>query len=114
MLTKKNDIAMFQEIVQRIHIEENLITYISEIVHTTRNHPSLYLGASTRASLAILTSAKAFAVINNRDFVTPDDIQFVSEAVLNHRIGLHAEKEMEGISEESVINQIIMGIEIPR
>ena len=113
VLTKKT-IKEYQDLVQSIHVEENIIDYIAEIVHTTRNHPALFLGASTRASLAILTSSKAFAVINGRDFVTPDDIQFVASSVLNHRIGLHAEKEMEGISEEDIVDQIIKNIEVPR
>ena len=113
VLTKEN-VKSFQELVQKVHVEKNLMEYISTIVHNTREHSSLYLGASPRASLSILTSSKAFAIINNRDFVTPDDIQFVSEAVLNHRIGLHAEREMEGITEEDVIRQIIKNIEVPR
>ena len=80
VLSKEN-VKSFQQLVQKVHVEKNLMEYISTIVHNTREHSSLYLGASPRASLSILTSSKAFAIINNRDFVTPDDIQFVSEAV---------------------------------
>jgi MoxR-like ATPase len=100
--------------VGSIHIESHLISYIAAIVNQTRNNSSLYLGASPRASLAILTSSKAIAAINGRDFVTPDDIKFVITPVLKHRVMLTPEKEMEGITSTEVIRQIIEKIEIPR
>ena len=104
----------YQQRVRSIHIDANLINYISEIIHHTRHNKSLYLGASPRAAIAILTSSKAFAAINGRDFVKPEDIQFVAYPVLRHRIMLTAEKEMEGASTDDIIKQIIQGIEVPR
>jgi MoxR-like ATPase len=95
-------------------VEPNLISYIAKIVDQTRNNPSLYLGASPRASIAILASAKAIAAMRGRDFVTPDDIKFVAVPVLKHRIMLTPEKEMEGITTNEVIKQILEKIEIPR
>ncbi|MNQ97148.1 hypothetical protein D3C85_1127800 [compost metagenome] len=83
-------------------------------MHETRNSPSLYLGASPRASLAIVHSAKAFAAIQDRDFVTPDDIIAVAGPVLAHRILLSPEKEMEGLTTSDIVNQIIKKIEVPR
>ncbi|MCE3279271.1 MAG: MoxR family ATPase [Bacteroidetes bacterium] len=108
------DIKKCREDVCSIIVEQNLISYIAKIVDQTRNNPSLYLGASPRASIAILASAKAIAAMRGRDFVTPDDIKFVAVPVLKHRIMLTPEKEMEGITTNEVIKQILEKIEIPR
>ncbi len=109
-----NDIIAFRNHAQQVHIEKKLIQYITNIIHETRNNPMLFLGASPRASLAVLNSAKAFAVVNGRDFVSPEDIKFVSLPVLRHRLLLSPEKEMEGISTDEVVKQIIDKIEVPR
>ena len=108
------EIEEFQELIEEVKIEDQLIEYIAKLIAETRNHARLYLGASPRASLSILKSAKAAAAIRGRDFVTPDDIQYVSEPVLNHRIILTPETEMEGITAEDVIAEIIQKIEVPR
>jgi len=100
--------------IGKLHVEPNLIKYITEIVQNTRNNKSLYIGASPRASIAILTASKAYAAINGRDFVTPDDIKFVAMPVLKHRVILSAETEMEGTNEATVISKIIQSIEVPR
>ncbi len=109
-----NEIQKIQDIVGKIIIEDNLVKYIAAITHKTRNHGKIYLGGSPRASLSILKSAKAIAGIRGRDFVTPEDIQFVAKPVLNHRLILTPEAEMEGISIEDVIDEIIQTIEVPR
>lgn len=103
-----------REIIRSLYVEPKLIEFIAKIVNETRNNPSLYLGASPRASLAIIHSAKALAAIQNRDFVTPDDIITVAIPVLAHRIILSPEKEMEGITTTDVVHQIIKRIEVPR
>lgn len=100
--------------VRTIHVEEKLINFITSIVAQTRNHKSIYLGASPRASIGILNGAKALAAMRGRDFVTPDDIIYVIPPVLRHRIVLTPEKEMEGASADEVIAQIIQSIEVPR
>lgn len=100
--------------VKEILIEEKLLAFIAKIVTQTRNNKSIYLGASPRASLAIMNASKAMAAIQGRDFVTPDDILFVAPAVLRHRVILSPEKEMEGVSENEIVKQIINGIEVPR
>ena len=107
-------IASFRQFAQRVHIEPNLVRYITHIIHETRNNPMLFLGASPRASIAILVSAKAYAMINGRDFVSPEDIKFVALPVLRHRIMLSPEKEMEGISTDEVVKQIIDKVEVHR
>ena len=100
--------------VRAIMVEEKLISFITTIVAHTRNHKSIYLGASPRASIGILNGSKAVAAMHGRDFVTPDDIIYVTPAVLRHRIVLTPEKEMEGTSTDDVITQIVHGIEVPR
>ncbi len=113
-LLDKAQIIHLKSLVGQVIVENHLISYIVQIVHATRKNPSLYLGASPRASIAILKAAKAHACIENRDFVTPDDIKFVTLPVLRHRVLLTPEKEMEGVSVDTVIQQIIDKIEIPR
>jgi MoxR-like ATPase len=108
------EIKECQDIIEKIHIKDELLDYIAEIIHSTRSHADLFLGASPRASLAIMQTSKACAAINGRDFVTPDDIRFVAFSVLNHRIILTPEREMEGLMIEDVIEEIISGIEVPR
>ena len=108
------DIQHFRSQVQSIIIEPKLIEFIARIVNETRNNPALYLGASPRASLAILRSAKANAAIKGRDFVTPEDIVEMAPHVLRHRIILTAEKEMEGITADDLIDNILKTIEVPR
>ena len=107
-------IAELRKQVRTIHVEEKLITFITTIVANTRNHKSIYLGASPRASIGILNGAKALASMRGRDFVTPDDIIYVIPPVLRHRIVLTPEKEMEGASTDDVIQQIITSVEVPR
>ena len=105
---------LVKDLLSKIKIEDALMNYIANITHNTRNHAKLYLGASPRASLAMAKSAKAMAAIRGRDFITPDDIQSVAHYVLNHRIILTPEAEMEGLSSQSVIEEIIHKIEVPR
>ncbi|MEL7251323.1 MAG: MoxR family ATPase [Bacteroidota bacterium] len=101
-------------IVEKIFIKDELLDYIATIVHETRQNGDLFLGASPRASLAIMKMSKAIAAINGRDFVTPDDIQEVAYPVLNHRIILTPEREMEGYATRDVIEEIIKKIGVPR
>lgn len=107
-------IAKYSSLVEKIYIREELLDYIASLVHRTRTHPDLYLGASPRASLAILRLSKAVAALSGRDFVTPDDIQEVAYPVLNHRIILTPEREMEGFGSDDVIKEIVRSIEVPR
>ncbi|HQY10622.1 MAG TPA: MoxR family ATPase [Ferruginibacter sp.] len=108
------DIQHYRTQVQSVIIEPKLVEFIAKIVHETRNNPALYLGASPRASLAILRSAKASAAIKGRDFVTPEDIVEMTPHVLRHRIILTPEKEMEGVTEDDLIENILKSIEVPR
>jgi MoxR-like ATPase len=109
-----HEIREFRATIQSILIEPKLIEFIAAIVNETRNNPSLYLGASPRASLAILRSAKACAAIKGRDFVTPDDIVEMAPHILRHRIILTPEKEMEGLTTDDLIDTILKAIQVPR
>lgn len=107
-------IAECRKLVEQVEIREELLDYIASLVHLTREHPDLFLGASPRASLAILKSSKAIAAMNGRDFVTPDDIHYVAYPVLNHRMILTPEREMEGYDARDVIADILKKLEVPR
>lgn len=108
------DIQHYRAQVQSVITEPKIVEFIARIVNETRNNPALYLGASPRASLAILRSAKASAAIKGRDFVTPEDVVEMAPHVLRHRIILTPEKEMEGVTEDDLIDTILKSIEVPR
>ncbi|WP_333865127.1 AAA family ATPase [Sphingobacterium sp.] len=108
------EILEFQKLIKSIFVHEELLNYIAQVIIKTRTNPSLTLGASPRASIALLESAKASAAVNGRDFVTPEDIRKVASAVLGHRVMLTPEREMEGFTTAYVIDQIINSVEIPR
>lgn len=111
---KSENLIEYQKIVKNIFIEPQLIEYIAKIIQNTRENSFLYLGASPRASLAILNASKGFAALAGRDFVTPEDIKQAAYPVLGHRVIISPEKEMEGIKTEQIIQQIIESVEIPR
>ena len=108
------DIHRIHSLIEKIIIEDNLLQYIANLTFKTRNHGKIYLGGSPRASLSMLKASKAVAAIRGRDFVTPEDIQFVAPHVLNHRLILTPEAEMEGVRPEEIIAEIIQMIEVPR
>jgi MoxR-like ATPase len=104
----------YRKVIQFITIKDELVSYIAKIVNETRINSDLYLGASTRASLGILKTAKTLAAFNGRDFVIPEDIQQATYPVLNHRIILTPEREMEGLQPEDVIKEMLSHLEVPR
>jgi MoxR-like ATPase len=108
------DIKKYQELVKQVIVEPNLLEYIAKLVVNTRENAFLYLGASPRASIAILNAAKGYAAIRGRDFVTPEDIKEAAIPVLQHRVIVTPEREMEGLTSIEIIKQIIETIEIPR
>lgn len=110
----REELRECQALIEKVHIKEEIIRYIAKLVDSTRNNGDLSLGASPRASLSLLRASKAVAAISGRDFVTPDDVKFVAYPVLNHRIILTAEREMEGAESEDIIREIAEGIEVPR
>jgi MoxR-like ATPase len=108
------DLKEMQEQVTQVYMEQNIVEYIVKIVQETRQHSKVYIGASPRASLAIMRASKAVAMMSGRDFVIPDDVQYVSPHVLNHRIIITPEAEMGGSTSLSVLDQILKSVEVPR
>ena len=108
------ELMAYKDLTHKVVVEQKLLEYIAKIVTVTRTHSSLFMGASPRASIALLNSSKAFAAMNGRDFVIPDDIKYMSGHVLRHRIIETPEKEMEGISRDEIIKEIIEEVEVPR
>ncbi len=110
----KQHIIDFQQLTKQIIVESKLIEYIAKIIIQTRENSFLYMGASPRASIAILNASKGLAILRGRDFVTPEDIKEVAIPVLNHRVVVAPEREMEGMTSNDIIQQILDTIEIPR
>jgi MoxR-like ATPase len=108
------ELQKIHNVMEEVIVEEQLIKYIAAITHKTRNHGKLFLGGSPRASLSMLRASKAIAAIRGRDFITPEDIRFVTIPVLNHRLILTPEAEMEGFTSEEIIKEIVESIEVPR
>jgi MoxR-like ATPase len=108
------DLKAMQKILNEIYISPALMKYIVDIVHATREHGQLYLGASPRASLALMRTSKALSMLSGRSFVIPDDVKDVCPHVLNHRIILTPEAEMSGQSAFSLIDSLLREVEVPR
>lgn len=113
-ILSKDDIMSLRKTVRALHVEPKILEFVAKIIFETRNNKWLFLGGSPRASLAVVNAAKALAAMRGRDFITPDDVVWVTPSVLRHRIMLTPDKEMEGSSPDEVIKQIIQKIEIPR
>jgi len=113
-LISEADLLEYKSKIFEILVEEKLMKYIAQIITKTRNHPHLFLGGSPRASIAVLNSSKAYAAINGRDFVMPEDIKKVIAPVLRHRVILTPEREMEGMTTDKVIEMIVQSVEVPR
>lgn len=104
----------FRSQIAQIQVDASLIKYIAQIINATRNNRSLYLGASPRASISLLNGSKALAAMRGRSFVTPEEIKYLAPSILDHRIVLAPEREMEGLTKSDVVEDIINSIEIPR
>jgi len=100
--------------VRNVSVEPSVQNYMVNLVRRTREHPSLLWGASPRASVALLLAGKALAAMRDREFVTPDDVRDIVHPALRHRILLRSEAEIEGITEEAVLDEIITSVEVPR
>lgn len=107
-------IQHYRSLVQQVFVEQHLLRYVAQIIHDTRSNPALFLGASPRASVALLNGSKAYAALHGRDFVTPEDIKTIAVPVLRHRIMLTPDKEMEGVTPDEVVTQIVDKVEVPR
>lgn len=113
-VVSQQELQRCRDLVQQVHVEPKLFEFMAKLSVSTRNDRSLYLGASPRASLALLNASKAIAVLRGRDFVTPEDILYVAPPVLRHRIALTPEREMEGATTDDVLKELIAKLEVPR
>ena len=109
-----DELLKMREKLQSVYVEESLLRYIATIIQQTRTSKAVYLGASPRAAVAMLNASKASALLNGRDFVTPEDIKFVTPSILQHRLILTAEAEMEGYTALKVAQKLIDKVEVPK
>lgn len=110
----REELLGFRRLMEKVYTDRSLLRYIAAIVQQTRTSKAVYLGASPRASVAILRCAKAYALLQGRDFVMPEDVKFVTPHVLQHRLLLTAEAEMEGHSVAKVTRRLIDKVEVPQ
>jgi MoxR-like ATPase len=108
------ELTSLQENASRVRCDDSIVTYVLAIARATRENPRLKLGASPRAAQALLAAAKARAALEQKTFVTPDEVKKVAPSVLNHRLALKAEAEVEGVSADEVIRQTLDRVEVPR
>ncbi|WP_340106260.1 AAA family ATPase [Rhodohalobacter sp. 8-1] len=109
-----SDIVRQQAVVRDVHVERKLMQYIAEIIQKTRSSSQVSFGASPRAAVFVMRASQAWAAMNGRDFITPEDVKWVMGPVLRHRISLTPEKEMEGTAPDKVIRSIVESVEVPR
>ena len=110
----KDELLQLRTLLSEVYAETSMLQYVVDIVQQTRKSRVVYLGASPRASVSILQSAKAYALLQGRDFLTPDDVKAVVPAVLQHRLVLTAEAEMEGYSPQKVALRLLDKVEVPK
>jgi MoxR-like ATPase len=113
-VTSEREIVQCREQLDQVKVESTILSYLMQLVQKSRNLSDLQLGASPRAALNWLSAAKAHAAIQGKDFVTPDDIKFVADPVLRHRLILTAEAELEGVTMAQVIGSLLRQIAVPR
>ncbi|BFH61369.1 AAA family ATPase [Paenibacillus azoreducens] len=108
-----HQIAEMQKEIRNIFIDDAVTDYLLKIVRATRQHPAVLLGASPRASLSLMMAGKAYAFIQQRDYVLPDDIKILSPYVLSHRIVMRPESRLDNVNAESVVKNILQQVHVP-
>ncbi|GAA4845982.1 MoxR family ATPase [Paenibacillus vulneris] len=108
-----DEIQEIQQRVKQVHLDDAVAAYLVAITRQTREHPAIFLGASPRATLALVQASKAYALLQERDYVIPDDIKFLAPYVLGHRILLHAEARMDGTTVPSVLQSVFQQVRVP-
>jgi MoxR-like ATPase len=109
-----NGIVQTRDMIKQIIVEEGILNYIAQIAAASRQSPDLTLGASTRAATHVLLASKTYAALQGRDYVTPDDVKFVTPPVYRHRLLLKPEAEIEGLDADAVIQRLLGQVEVPR
>ena len=113
-IISKDELLALRDTLRSVLVDDSLMGYIAQIVQQTRTSKAVFLGASPRAAVAMLQTSKAIALINGRDFVTPDDIKIVAPAVLDHRIIITAEAEMQGYTASKIVATLVNNVEVPK
>ncbi|RYG73122.1 MoxR family ATPase [Lentibacillus lipolyticus] len=109
----QEELLAIQEEVKDVYLDQNVQWYIIKLVTSTRDHESIYLGVSPRASIALMQAAKAYAYLHGRDYVLPDDVKYLAPFVLAHRVILNAEAKYGGLTSERVIDHIVKNTQVP-
>jgi len=109
-----DEVRRARRAIQEVVVEDGIMTYISQIAAASRRSPDLILGASPRASIHVLLAAKSYAALQGRDYVTPDDVKFITPPVYRHRLLLKPEAEIEGLDADAVIRRLLGQVEVPR
>ena len=112
-LTSAAELIQLQQEVRQVRVDDSLLDYITEIVGRTREHRAIYFGASPRASIALLLGAQALAAIEGRGFAIPDDVKALAPAVLRHRVGLQPDAEIEGVTADDCVAEILREVRVP-
>lgn len=113
-LLSRDEVLQFRSLLNEVVFDDSLLQYLVSVIQLTRTSKEVFLGASPRAGVALLKASKAYALLQGRDFVTPDDIKFVAPSVLQHRLILTAEAEMEGYNAARLIDKLIDQVEVPQ
>jgi MoxR-like ATPase len=109
-----DDLAALQQRAAEVKADASVIEYVLKLVRATREHPRLRLGASPRSGQGLLAAARARAALLSRDYVTPDEVKAVAPSVLNHRLVLKAEAEVDGLTADDVIARLLEQVPVPR
>ena len=112
-VTTPEELVAMQTAIRGVRVDDSLLEYIADIVGRTRSHRSLYFGASPRASIALLAGAQARAISAGRDFVIPDDVKALAPAAIRHRVGLQPDAEIEGVSADDCVAEILREVRVP-
>jgi len=112
-VTTPEELTAMQHEIRGVRVDDSLLEYIADIVGRTRSHRSLYFGASPRASIALLAGAQAHAVAAGRDYVIPDDVKALAPAAIRHRVGLQPDAEIEGVSADDCVAEILREVRVP-
>ncbi|MBN1287788.1 MAG: MoxR family ATPase [Anaerolineae bacterium] len=107
-------LEQIRRLVQAVRVEDGILDYIAAIGEATRTSPDLALGASTRAGVALLIASKTYAALHGRDYVTPDDVKYLTPPVMRHRVHLRPEAEIEGLDPDAVFRRLLAQLPVPR
>ncbi len=103
-----------EEVRTGVRVEESLFAYLVRVAHATRESPALFLGASPRAAVSLMQAAKATAAMDGRDYVIPDDVKSAALPILRHRVLLKPEAELEGLTADQIIHDLMRSVEVPK